>query len=302
MDGVLELEAFCRNAGCMVSANESMALHTTFKIGGPARLYIKAKDSNQAAGAIKQAKRLDVPLMLVGKGSNLLVDDTGVDGVVLSFDESCAKAQLLDENTILCDAGASLSHLCRFALEHSLTGLEFAWGIPGSVGGAVYMNAGAYGSEMKSVVKTVSYLSPEGELGVLDAGELDFSYRHSWFSAHPGYLITAACFALAPGEAEKIGARMDELMTARKTKQPLEYPSAGSTFKRPEGAFASALIDECGLKGLRVGGAMVSEKHAGFIINYENATAKDVRDLIALVQKKVFQKTGFHLEPEMKMM
>lgn len=303
MDSIMQLQEFCGEIGCRCRANEPMCLHTSFKIGGSADLLAKPSDEKTAALVIAKAKALGIPVTIIGKGSNLLVSDDGVRGAVLSLDERTAPAPaLLDETTVLCPAGASLAQLCAFALRHSLSGLEFAWGIPGSVGGAVYMNAGAYGGEIKDTLLYAEYLDLDGKMDKRQAEQLELGYRHSWFTDHAGCLITKAAFGLKKGESEVIRARMDELMTARKAKQPLEYPSAGSTFKRPQGAYASALIDRCGLKGRQVGGAMVSEKHAGFVINYENASCQEVLALIEEVKREVLQETGFALECEIKLL
>ncbi|MEM1483990.1 UDP-N-acetylmuramate dehydrogenase [Oscillospiraceae bacterium PP1C4] len=302
MNELLRLQEFCNGIGCTCIAGELMSAHTSFKIGGPADLFIRPRDGDAAALVIREIKNLHLPMVIIGKGSDLLVSDDGIRGVVLALDEQTSSPELLSETMIRCSAGTSIAELCAFALDHSLTGLEFAWGIPGSVGGAVYMNAGAYYGEMKDVVASAEYLDSEGNTGTLQAAQLTFSYRHSWFTDHHDCLITSAVFCLQKGDRKAIRARMEELMAARKSKQPLEYPSAGSTFKRPAGSYASALIDQCGLKGRRVGGAMVSEKHAGFVINYENATCRDVLDLIEVVKHEVSEKTGFMLECEIKLL
>ncbi|MCR2025869.1 UDP-N-acetylmuramate dehydrogenase [Anaerotruncus colihominis] len=300
MNKIAQLQKDCERIGCVCLADEPMAAHTSFKIGGPADLLLKPKDVETAARVVARARELSVPLLFIGKGSDLLICDEGVRGAVLSFDEESARPSMCDETVIDCPAGASLTTLCRFALEQGLTGLEFAYGIPGSVGGAVYMNAGAYGGEICDVVGAVRFLDGQGKLCVLEGCALELSYRHSYFTDHPDCLITSASFHLKRGDREAIRARMDDLMERRRTKQPLEYPSAGSTFKRPKGAYASALIDGCGLKGRRVGGAMVSEKHAGFVINYDNASCTDVLTLIGEIQTQVREQTGFSLECEVK--
>lgn len=302
MSGIHELRAYCESIGCACLADEPMSRHTSFKIGGPADLLVRPEDAETAAKVLRRARELGVPLSIIGRGSDLLVSDEGVRGAVLSLDEQAAKPRLQGPETIFCPAGASLTALCVFAWQQGLSGLEFAYGIPGSVGGAVCMNAGAYGGEMKDVLESVRYLTPDGGERVLDAAELELSYRHSWFTSRPGHLVTAAVFRLQRGDPAAIRARMDDLMARRKQKQPLEYPSGGSTFKRPEGSYASALIDRCGLKGRRVGGAMVSEKHAGFVINYQNATCRDVLALVELVKKEVLEQTGYTLECEIKLL
>lgn len=305
MNELLELRDFCRQINCVCLADEPMSAHTTFKIGGPADLFIRPCNFEQARQVIRKVTQLGLPLRYIGKGSDLLVNDQGIRGVVLSFDELSAVPSMRegDETLIDCPAGTSLAVLCRFAQKHALSGLEFAYGIPGSLGGGVFMNAGAYGGELCDVVEEASYLDGHSfEEMKRKAESLDFRYRHSWFSEHPDCLITGAAIRLQKGNAQEINAKMNEFMERRKSKQPLEYPSAGSTFKRPEGSYASVLIDQCGLKGRRVGGAMVSEKHAGFIINYDHATCRDVLELIRQVQQEVCGKTGFQLECEIKLL
>ena len=302
MEQLNELAAYCAEIGCACWKDEPMSAHTSFKIGGNADLMMKPKDGEMAALLLRRAGELDVPVAIVGKGSDLLVSDKGIRGGVLSLDEQAAQPKLLGETEISCPAGASLTALCVFAQKQGLTGLEFAYGIPGSVGGAVYMNAGAYGGEIRDVLEKVDYLDTDGNALEKTAEELTLSYRHSWFTDHPGCLITEAVFSLQKGGPAAIKAKMDDLMQRRVAKQPLEYPSAGSTFKRPSGAYASALIDQCGLKGVRVGGAMVSEKHAGFLINYDHATCEDVRRLVRLVQNTVQEKTGYRLECDIKLL
>ena len=305
MNELLELRDFCRQINCACLADEPMSAHTTFKIGGPADLFIRPCDFEQARQVIRKVTQLGLPLRYIGKGSDLLVNDQGIRGVVLSFDELSAVPSIRegDETLIDCPAGTSLAALCRFAQKHGLSGLEFAYGIPGSLGGGVFMNAGAYGGELCDVVEEVSYLDGHRFEEIKRKAEsLDFRYRHSWFSDHPDCLIIGAAIRLQKGNSQEIDVKMNEFMERRKSKQPLEYPSAGSTFKRPEGSYASVLIDQCGLKGRRVGGAMVSEKHAGFIINYDHATCRDVLELIRQVQREVYGKTGFRLECEIKLL
>lgn len=304
MSKLTELQEFCRQIQCICLANEPMSAHTTFKIGGPVDLFIRPRDWRQAQQVIRKTKQLSLPLIYIGKGSDLLVKDEGIQGVVLSFDELSAAPSIRadDANVIDCPAGVSLAALCLFAQRQGLAGLEFAYGIPGSLGGAVYMNAGAYGGEMCGVVSEVFYLDADGTQKKLERDHLEFGYRHSWFTDHPACLITGAAIRLQKGDPQEIRSKMEDFMTRRKSKQPLEYPSAGSTFKRPTGSYASLLIDQCGLKGCRVGGAMVSEKHAGFVINYDHATCQDVLDLVKHIQQTVNEKTGFTLECEIKML
>lgn len=284
--------------GCEARKNEPMSKHTSFKIGGNADAYIKVNNLSKLSAILKECQDSDVDYMILGNGSNLLVSDEGIRGAVIRLDGDFRKITLVDDTTIFCGAGATLAYLCKFALNCGLTGLEFAWGIPGTVGGAVFMNAGAYDGEMKDVVHSVSHISPRGEIGRTEKDDLDFGYRTSVYRSN-NMIITGVTLKLKKGNPDEIRAKMDDYMSRRSTKQPLEYPSAGSVFKRPEGNFAGALIEQCGLKGKSCGGAQVSEKHAGFIINKSNATAKDVRDLIGEIKKTVSDKTGYNLECEL---
>lgn len=284
--------------GCEARRNEPMSKHTSFKIGGNADVYIKVNNLSKLSTILKECQASDVDYMLLGNGSNLLVSDDGIRGVVIRLDGDFRKITLLDDTTIFCGAGATLAYLCKFALNCGLSGLEFAWGIPGTVGGAVFMNAGAYDGEMKDVVHSVSHISPSGEIGRTEKDDLNFGYRTSIYRSN-NMIITGVTLKLKKGNPDEIREKMDDYMLRRSTKQPLEYPSAGSVFKRPEGNFAGALIEQCDLKGKTCGGAQVSEKHAGFIINKSNATAKDVRDLIGEIQKTVSDKTGYNLECEL---
>lgn len=284
--------------GCEARKYEPMSKHTSFKIGGNADVYIKVNNLSKLSTILKECQASDVDYMILGNGSNLLVSDDGIRGVVIRLDGDFRKITLLDDTTIFCGAGATLAYLCKFALNCGLSGLEFAWGIPGTVGGAVFMNAGAYDGEMKDVVHSVSHISPSGEIGRTEKENLNFGYRTSVYRSN-NMIITGVTLKLKKGNPDEIRAKMDDYMSRRSTKQPLEYPSAGSVFKRPEGNFAGALIEQCGLKGKTCGGAQVSEKHAGFIINKSNATSKDVRDLIGEIQKNVSEKTGYSLECEL---
>ena len=276
-----------------------LAGRCTFRIGGSVPLLCSPKNADEIAGLCRAAGELGIPLLVLGKGSNILFSDRGCDGAILHLGQSFSDISLEGETAVICQSGASVTQLCRFACEHGLSGLEFAYGIPGSVGGAVYMNAGAYGGEIKDVIVSASHITPDGAYGSFLRDELSLSYRRSIYNSMD-YVIIGAKFALTKDDPALISARMEGFMNRRREKQPLEYPSAGSTFKRPEGAYASALVDRCGLKGLRVGGAAVSGKHAGFLINYDNATAEDMRNLIARVQDEVFRQTGFRLECEIK--
>lgn len=282
-----------------VEFNAPMSKYTSFKAGGNAKLLVTLKSISDLPQIIGACKAQDAEYFILGNGTNVLVRDGGIDGVVIRLGSDVAKITLIDDNTISAQAGASLKSICLFALEHNLTGLEFAYGIPGTLGGAVYMNAGAYGGEMKDVLYEVSHIDVNGSFGKLKKEELNLSYRHSAYTDNK-CVITSAVMKLQKGSHSEIKAKMDELLGKRKEKQPIEFPSAGSTFKRPTGYFAGALIEDCSLKGKSVGGAQVSEKHAGFIINKNKATAKDILDLVSLVQKTVYEKHRVMLEPEVK--
>ncbi len=284
--------------GCEARKYEPMSKHTTFKIGGAADTYVKVTSASKLSAILKECVESDVDYMIIGNGSNLLASDDGYHGVVLRLDGDFRKMALVDEDTIYCGAGATLAALCKYALSCGLSGLEFAWGIPGTVGGAVFMNAGAYGGEMKDVVYSVNHVTPEGETGRTEKDDLQFGYRTSVYRKNKA-IITGVTLKLKKGDPEEIRAKMDDFLGRRSSKQPLEYPSAGSVFKRPEGAYAGALIEQCGLKGHSHGGAQVSEKHAGFIINRDHATANDVKSLIREVQTKVYDETGYNLECEL---
>lgn len=275
--------------------NEPMSQHTSFKIGGAAEYFVEPENTEELSKVIGAAKTNAIPVTVIGNGSNLLVSDSGIDGIVIST-LKMKEIRLLDETRIFAEAGASLTAVCLFAKNNSLTGLEFAYGIPGSVGGALYMNAGAYGGEMSGVVESATSFS-EGKIIERKNHELSLSYRHSIYTEN-GEIITGVIFKLEKGNAADIEEQMNTLMQKRKTSQPLEYPSGGSTFKRPVGYYAAALIDECGLKGLSVGGAEVSRKHAGFVINRENATSSDVLALVEKIKESVLEQKGVKLETE----
>lgn len=281
-------------ADCVVDS--PMKEHTTFRIGGPADYFITVYNVEQLRSVLMFCKQNCVEYMLLGNGSNLLVSDEGLRMAVIRLAGEFKEISHKD-NTVTCGAGLTLARLCTYAMQNSLSGLEFAFGIPGTVGGAVYMNAGAYGGEMKDVLKKVTHLTQDGEIQTVDAESLNLSYRFSEYKNN-GAIILFAEYSLQEGDKDEIKALMDDIMNRRVTKQPLEYPSAGSVFKRPEGAFAGALIEQCGLKGYAVGGAQVSEKHSGFIINIGGATCDDVINLVAHIQKTVKEQTGFTLERE----
>ncbi len=294
------LKEFLEREECVYRENEPMALHTTFKIGGPADIFVEPGNEAMLGRVVAFCNEMEYPLYFLGNGSNLLCSDLGVEGVVVHVGGGLSEIELIGPNEIICGSGLRLSMLCNFALEHGLTGLEFAWGIPGLVGGAVYMNAGAYDSEIANVITSCRVINRDGKSETLTLEQMKLGYRTSIFKEKKNRVITSATFRLAAGEPTEIRSRMEELMARRKLKQPLEFPSAGSTFKRPTGHFAGTLIDMCGLKGLSIGGAMVSEKHAGFVINTGEATASDVKRLIEAVSEKVFLETSVRLEPEVE--
>lgn len=284
---------------CHYQLNEPMSKHTTFKIGGEASLVVYPESREQISRLVKTARDENIRLLPMGNGSNMLVSDDGIDACVMILDDHYSEIKLIDEETIYADSGALLIRLCRFAYEHGLTGLEFAYGIPGSCGGGAFMNAGAYGGEMKDVLYRCDHIDKDGNEGFLENSDLKLSYRHSAYYEND-CIITGLYLKLKKGSKDEIKAKMDDLMNRRKTKQPLEFASAGSTFKRPQGYFAGALIEQCGLKGKNVGDAQVSEKHAGFVINRGNATCKDVLELCDECAKTVFEKTGVKLEMEIR--
>lgn len=279
--------------------NEPMSKHTTFKIGGNARLMVMPESEEEIAFIVKKCNELDVRYLTVGNGSNLLVSDKGIDACVILLGKGFDEIRLIDDTTVFAEAGAMLIKVCTFALENGLSGLEFAYGIPGSCGGAAFMNAGAYGGEMKDVLYRCDHITKSGEKGCLEGDDLKLSYRHSAYYDN-GCIVTGLYLKLKKGDREEIKAKMQDLMSRRHDKQPLEFPSAGSTFKRPEGYFAGALIEECGLKGMSVGGAQVSTKHAGFVINKGGATCSDVLELCRKVSQTVETEKGVRLEMEIR--
>ena len=286
---------FCLQNKIAFKKDEIMKAHTSFKIGGKADFFVSPKNADELKAVICELKRLNMPYFVIGKGSNLLVSDEGIEGAVISLSEF-DKIEV-NNKTVTVGAGVSLARLCTSARDNSLSGVEFAYGIPGSVGGALYMNAGAYGGEMSQVVVSATVLTKDGEVQEIDAKDMALGYRTSIFKTS-GAIILSAKFALETKNIAEITAQMDELLGRRVDKQPLEYPSAGSTFKRPTGYFAGALIEQNNLKGVSVGGAQVSEKHAGFVINYDNATANDVLALMQKITDTVLEKDGVKLEPE----
>lgn len=289
----------CKKIKCEYSENEPMSNHTTFKIGGEARLVVYPENEEQISNIVKTARTAGIRLIAVGNGSNLLVDDDGIDACVMILDEHFSQIRLIDDETIYASAGAMLIKVCRFAYENSLSGLEFAYGIPGSCGGGAFMNAGAYGGEMKDVLVKCTHIDSDGNFGYLENDDLKLSYRHSAYYDN-GCIITGIYLKLKKADQASIKEKMDDLLSRRRLKQPLEYPSAGSTFKRPEGYFAGSLIEECGLKGKSVGGAKVSEKHAGFVVNNGGATCSDVLQLCRMCSDTVFEQKGVRLEMEIR--
>ena len=296
------LAALCQLEEIPVLWDEPMKNHTSFKIGGPAAALCAPKNRQQLRELVGFVQREGVDSWYIGNGSNLLVSDKGLNGIAILLDSGFDGEIEVDGTVLLAPAGKKLSAVCAAACAAGLTGLEFAYGIPGSVGGAVYMNAGAYGGEMKDRLLWVEYLAPTGEIVRLEQEQLSLSYRHSRFMEEgmQGSCIVRAAFGLQRGEKAAIQSEMDRILNQRRQKQPLEYPSAGSTFKRPQGAFAAQLIDKCGLKGFTVGGAQVSEKHAGFVINTGKATCADVLELTRQVRECVQEKTGYLLELEVR--
>lgn len=284
-----------------VLEHEPMARHTTMRVGGPAEILFSPASEGELLFAVREAKRAGAPFRIIGNGSNLLVLDGGLPGLTIRLGEAFSKISV-DGNQIRAQAGALLSRVAAAARDASLTGLEFASGIPGSAGGGMAMNAGAYGGQLSDVFEGCRALDPEtGIISALGPAEMALGYRES-AALSRGLIVTEAAFRLTAGEKTAIQAKMDDLSARRREKQPLNLPSAGSTFKRPEGHFAGALIEQAGLKGLRVGGACVSEKHAGFVVNDRNATARDVLDLIRLVQARVLEHSGVRLETEVRIL
>lgn len=279
-----------------ICLQEPMAGHTTFRIGGPADCFLELENEEQLKKVQHYLRLVDIPWFVLGNGSNLLVSDRGFAGVVLQVGKKMENITV-EGCRIIAQAGAAMAQVAKAASEHGLTGLEFASGIPGTVGGGVVMNAGAYGGELSQVVTRVAVLDKEGERMELDNATMEFGYRTSTIKNNP-FIVTEVEFFLKAGDKEQIRATMEELAARRRAKQPLEYPSAGSTFKRPAGHFAGQLIMEAGLRGFQIGGARVSDKHCGFVINTGNATAQDVRDVICEVQERVKERFHVSLETE----
>lgn len=286
----------------LVFIDEPLKNHCTFKIGGPAEILFVPQNEKALIAAVKFANLYGVPVRVLGNGSNVLISDKGLKGITIKLMGGLTDLMYLGDGMIACGAGVSLKKLCTFALENELTGLEFAYGIPGSVGGAVYMNGGAYGGEIKTALTAVRSVSlKDGSVKETPVSELDMSYRHTAFMTN-GEIITAGYFKLEKGDKAEIEAKMSELLGKRKASQPLEYPSAGSTFKRPPEGYAAAHIEQCGLKGHVHGGAMVSTKHAGFVINTGNASFDDVIAIMDEIKQTVFEQHGVMLEPEVEIL
>ncbi len=287
---------------CTFYTDEPLSNHCAFRIGGASEILAVPKNEKVLSEILKYAKERSIPLHILGNGSNVLIADEGLSGITVKLMGGLCDLLYLGDGIIVSGAGVSLTRLCNFAKEHSLTGLEFAYGIPGSVGGAVYMNAGAYGGEIKDVLYSVRSMNKEGEdITEEFRKDLDISYRNTSFMKN-NRIITSAFFKLEEGNVPEITAKMEELMGKRKNSQPLEFPSAGSTFKRPAIGYAAALIDQSGLKGTAVGGAQVSTKHAGFVINKGGATFKDVTALMEIIKATVYEKHGIMLEPEVELL
>ena len=283
-----------------IKTEEIMSRHTTFRVGGPADCLVTPSNEDELGGIIRYLNKVEIPYFVVGNGSNLLVSDKGYKGIIIKIGDEMGQVTV-EGNRIHAGGGASLARVARAALDAGLTGLEFAAGIPGTVGGALIMNAGAYDGEMKMVVEDVTVIDAEGNALALDNETMEFGYRTSALK-NSKFVATGCTFLLEKGDPEAIKAKMDDFAQRRRDKQPLEFPSAGSTFKRPEGHFAGKLIQDAGLAGFTVGGAQVSEKHCGFVINKGDATAKDIKILIEFVQDKVKDTFGVDLEPEVIML
>ncbi len=288
---------FLESADITFIKDEPLSRHTSFRIGGPCKLFVSPESAESFVEAYELAKQTGIKVYVLGRGSNVLFDDCGFDGIVLSTEK--LSSVIVDGNRLIAGAGASFTHIAAVARDAGLSGLEFAYGIPGSVGGAVYMNAGAYGGEVSDcLVSSTAFVADEKHIICVEGEDHRFGYRTSVYKQKGNCVILSAEFELESGNVEDIRSKMEDLMGRRKSKQPLEYPSAGSVFKRPEGYFVGQIIEELGLKGHSIGGAQISEKHAGFIINKDNATCKDVKDLIAFIKEKVKAAYGVDLECE----
>ena len=295
MQGLESITACCNAHSCSILPAELLSKHTTFRIGGACQAMVQIANREGLQAILQCCQEQHLPWVVLGNGSNILAADEGYHGIVLQLGRAFSNVRQLDETTLFCEAGATLSAVGKIALEACLTGMECLAGIPGTIGGAVYMNAGAYGGEMKDVVRSVEYLDETGAFRTATPEELQFSYRHSMFSGTKK-IVTGVTLQLQAGKYADIREEMQKLKNQRVAKQPLELPSAGSTFKRPVGSYASFLIDQCGLKGASVGDAQVSVKHAGFVVNTGHATCRDVLELCDFVIETVKEKTGYCLE------
>ena len=301
---MIELTVFQQKISALIpnidlKMNEPMSKHTSFKIGGAAEVMAFPKDAQELSQILKTSALLDTKPAILGAGTNVLAPDNGISGLVICLKDGLEGMELLEGNRIRVAAGVTMTRAAVFAANHGLSGLEFAHGIPGTVGGGVYMNAGAYGGEIMQVCESAAVMDMEGNLSVRRNEEMAFSYRHSVLEDEGGIVVNAV-FQLTPAEPEMIKAKMKELQGKRSASQPLDLPSAGSAFKRPVGGYAAALIDQAGLKGYQVGGAAISTKHAGFAVNVGGATAEDVKNLLNQVSDIVFAKSGIRLEPEVR--
>lgn len=299
MNNINNLLDFLEKYNYLYKTNEPLKKHTSFKIGGNAQVYVMPENEEQIKEIMLKCKELQLEYYLLGNGTNVLFSDNNYNGVIISTTEKFNGIRKISKTTFECDAGVKLSTLCNYALENSLTGFECLYGIPGTVGGAIITNAGAYGGEISDVIVEVNHIDDKGDFGSFIGEEIDFSYRHSAYENNK-FTICSAVFVCEKGIKEEIKAKMKELIIRRKDKQPLEFGSAGSTFKRPKGGYAAALIEQSGLKGTCVGDAEVSTKHSGFIINKGNASCNDVLKLIDIVKKKVYDQTGVELECEVR--
>ncbi len=293
-----QLQQICTEYAMTFLTDVPLSSHTTFHIGGNADFWIEINSIQGMRQLLQFCKKQKVPYFVMGRGSNILASDDGYRGVILHLGNDFSEMQTAGQNKILCQSGVMLSNAAKFAADQNLTGMEALSGIPGTIGGALCMNAGAYDSEMKDIVISCEYLDENGEEHVLNSEELHLGYRHSFFTDHPDCIVTSVMMQLHPGDPDQISEKIAEYASRRKEKQPLNFPSAGSTFKRPKGGYASQLIDECGLKGYQIGGAQVSEKHAGFVINQNHATCADVLQLCRDVRNIVLAKKGYLLELE----
>lgn len=296
MSYINELSELCGKLGCRITPECSLSEYITFRFGGPCRALISINSAESAAELVKYLRKNEIKYGIIGRGSNIIALDEGFDGVILMFGGDFAHIEI-NGNIMKCEAGALLAAACVNAQQNSLTGMENLFGIPGTVGGALYMNAGAYGSEMADIVISAEYLDSECNICTMTVDEMKLSYRHSVF-ADSQNVILSVTMKLSEGESSAIKSAMNECMGKRSSKQPLDHPSAGSIFKRPQGSYASLLVDQCGLKGMTCGGAMVSEKHSGFVINKGYATCSDVLELCGKIQEIVKEKTGYELELE----